>query len=414
MYKLTPEGEKYLKGGLPEVNLLKVVRGPVSLGEARQKVENFSVAVQWALKRGWVKIEGETLIPLERNPVAQEQGYLQDVLDHQQLPAQALSLLLKRKLVEEVREDIVKQAERHIGKTIATLTPELIKTGLWRKVTLKPYDVTVTGRRMYGGRRHPYMAFLSEVRRTLAGLGFKEMTGPNIETEFWNFDALYQAQNHPSRDWTQTYRLKHPQRGELPDKTIVSRVKAAHEYGWKTGSTGWGYVWDPEKAACLMPRAHDTAISPRQLVQGVEIPGKYFSLVRCYRPDIIDATHAVEFYQMGGIVIDRHLTFRNLLGLLKEFASEIAGVEKVKFLPDYYPFTEYSCQLSALHPRMGWVELAGAGLFRPELTEPLGVNETVIAWGLGIDRLAMFKLGITDIRELFTRNLAWLREVVTV
>jgi phenylalanyl-tRNA synthetase alpha chain len=159
-----------------------------------------------------------------------------------------------------------------------------------------------------------------------------------------------------------------------------------------------------------MPRAHGTACSARQLAKGVEIPGKYFAIVRCFRPDVIDATHAVEFNQVEGIVIDEHLTFKDLLGILKLFAKEFAGADKVKFIPDYYPFTEPSVQLSVKHPEMGWIELAGAGIFREELTKPLGVDAPVIAWGIGIDRLAMFKLGIKDIRYLFTEKLDWLRK----
>ena len=91
------------------------------------------------------------------------------------------------------------------------------------------------------------------------------------------------------------------------------------------------------------------------------------------------------------------------------FAIEIAGAERVKFFTDYYPFTEPSAQMSARHPDMGWIEFAGAGIFREELTKPLGIDAPVIAWGLGIDRLAMFKLGIKDIRNLFSQDLEWLR-----
>jgi phenylalanyl-tRNA synthetase alpha chain len=238
------------------------------------------------------------------------------------------------------------------------------------------------------------------------------MTGPHIELEFWNFDALYQAQNHPSRDWTQTYSLKHPKHGSLPANKIVSQVRKTHENGWKTGSDGWGYRWDSKKASNLMPRAHDTAISPRYLSGHsgkIEIPGKYFSLVRCFRPDVIDATHGVEFNQLGGFVIDRDLVFGDLLGLLKETIIKVTGFDKVRFRPDYFPFTEPSVEVSAKHPEMGWMELAGAGIFREELTKPLGIDEPVIAWGFGIDRLAMMKLNIKDIRELFSQSLDWLR-----
>ncbi|RLC70035.1 MAG: phenylalanine--tRNA ligase subunit alpha, partial [Chloroflexi bacterium] len=204
--------------------------------------------------------------------------------------------------------------------------------------------------------------------------------------------------------------LRNPKSGSLPSQAIVSRVKATHENGWKTGSTGWGYRWDPSKAANLMPRAHATACSARQLASGIEIPGKYFAISRCFRPDVIDATHGVEFNQTEGIVIDPSLTFRSLLAILKQFAIELTGTEKVRFYPDYYPFTEISAQMSVKHPELGWMEIAGSGIFRDELTQPLGVKEPVIAWGIGIDRLAMFKLEIKDIRNLFTRNIGMLRK----
>jgi phenylalanyl-tRNA synthetase alpha chain len=241
-------------------------------------------------------------------------------------------------------------------------------------------------------------------------LGFKEMTGPLVESEFWNFDALYQPQNHPARTWTDTYQMKNPSHGRLPDGKIVDQVRQTHEDGWTTGSTGWGYRWDPRIAARLMPRAHGTCLSARTLASGPEIPGKYFGIARCYRPDVLDATHLIEFNQAEGIVIGEDLHLRNLLGILEIFAKEIAGAEKVKFLPDYYPFTEPSVQLSAKHPDLGWIEFGGSGIFREELTRPLGVDVPVLAWGIGIDRLAMFKLGINDIRYLFANDLKWLRD----
>jgi phenylalanyl-tRNA synthetase alpha chain len=297
-----------------------------------------------------------------------------------------------------------------VGKEITHLTEELIKTGLWRKVRFKPYNVEVPGKRIYPGKRQPYQRFVEGIKRKLVELGFVEMTGPLIESEFWNFDALYQPQDHPARDWTSTYELKRPATGDLPSKEIVERVKAAHEDGWTTGSFGWGYKWDPSKAMRLLPRAHGTCLSARTLASKPEIPGKYFAIARCYRPDVLDATHLIEFNQAEGIVIDESLNLRNLLGILEIFAKEIAGAERVKFIPDYYPFTEPSIQLSAYHPDLGWMEFGGSGIFREELTKPLGVEEPVVAWGIGIDRLAMFKLGINDIRYLFAQDLRWLRE----
>lgn len=408
-YKLTKEGLMYLKHGLPEVRLVKILKKPMPVTDARKRVENFHIALSWAKKNGWVRIEKGKLTLVKRPGDTGVQESLRRLKDRKGTSEQELRILVSRNLASKERQSL-KKAMSLAGKEVTTLTPELIKTGLWRRTKLRPYDVGVIGEKLYPGKRQPYNRFLMQVRQKLVELGFKEMTGPIIESEFWNFDALFQAQDHPSRDWSQTYTLKHPKRGDLPGKKIVKQVQAAHENGWKTGSTGWGYKWDPVKASSLMPRAHGTACSARQLASGVEVPGKYFAIKRCFRPDVIDATHGVEFNQCEGIVIDESLTFNHLLGLLKMFATEFGGAEKVKFYPDYYPFTEESCQLSIKHPEMGWIEIAGAGTFREELTKPLGIKEPVIAWGLGIDRLAMCLLGISDIRNLFSSNLDWLRK----
>lgn len=409
MYRLTEEGKSYLEKGLPEVNLVESLKEPTRIEDASSRIENFGIALQWAKKKNWVRLESGKIFITKRPADIPEHDALKRISEGKNVDGRMIDVLLKRRLVYAEREDIVKKARKLIGKEIMNLSPELIKTGMWRKVRIKPYNVEVTGRRIYPGKMQPYNQFLSEVRQKLVELGFKEMRGPLIETEFWNFDALYQAQNHPSRDWTQTYTLKNPSYGRLPSREIVRRVRASHENGWKTGSTGWGYRWDVKKASKLMPRAHTTACSARTLASLPEIPGKYFAISRCFRPDVIDATHGVEFNQMEGIVIDDSLTFREMLGTLKMFAIEIGGAKEFRFYPDYYPFTEPSVQISVKHPEMGWIELAGAGIFRPELTEPLGVREPVIAWGIGIDRLAMFRLNIRDIRELFSRNLDWIR-----
>ena len=296
------------------------------------------------------------------------------------------------------------------NKTIEQLTPTMLKTGSWKNKDFRAYDIKANVPKVFGGKRHPYAEFVDKVRQKLVEMGFKEMEGPIIELEFYNFDALYQPQNHPARTWSATYKIKEPKYGRLPAKKIVEAVKKTHENGGKTGSTGWQYKWSEKTASQLMPRAHDTAISPRYMSQKLKIPGKYFSLVRCFRPDVIDATHGVEFNQLGGFIIGKELTFKHLLGILRDTVVEMTGIKEVKFFPDYFPFTEPSVQISAKHPEFGWMELAGAGIFRPELSEPLGIKEPVIAWGFGIDRLAMLKLGITDIRELFSQNLDFLRK----
>ncbi len=414
-YVLTEEGKRYLKIGLPEKRLIELIkdRRGISMKDANSQLgKDFSIALQWCKKYKCTEVAGGRLILAEDKvkEIDEQTNALKQLAQGKEPTENILNLLINRKLAEKESEGILERAGKFIGKEITNLNTDLIKTGMWRKVKIKPYNVEAVGKTVHIGKRHPYNKFLMSVRRKLVEMGFQEMTGPTIELEFWNFDALFQPQNHPSRDWTQTYSIKSPREGTLPDKAVVERVKAAHENGWKTGSTGWGYRWDPRKAAQLMPRAHGTALSARTLASKPSIPGKYFSISRCYRPDVIDITHGVEFNQTEGIILDVSLNFVSLLGILKEFAVEFAGAQKVKFLPDYYPFTEPSVQMSAKHPELGWVELGGAGIFREELTKPLGAGVPVHAWGIGIDRLAMFKLGINDIRDLFTQNLDLLRK----
>jgi len=407
-YRLTHEGQECLKHGLPEQQLCRLLAsGPISLEEAKRKVNSFSIGLAWAKQKGLIKLQDGKLVLVKEPEAWPEHAALAAIEQGKDIHTELASLLIKRKLVEEVREDIRSRAERLVGTDVAELTPELIGTGLWRKVKIKPYNVSAIGARIYPGKRQPYGRFLDGVRQKLISLGFSEMTGPLVESEFWNFDALFQPQGHPARDWTDTYQLKEPSTGSLPRRALVGAVRAAHEGGWK-------YAWSAEKASRLMPRAHGTAVSARRLADGVEIPGKYFCIARCFRPDVLDVTHLIEFNQVEGIVVDPSLTFRNLLGILKMFATEIAGAERVKFTPDYYPFTEPSVQMSALHPELGWIEFGGAGMFRDEVTRPLGIDAPVIAWGIGIDRLAMFKLGISDIRHLFSQDLGWLRNAKAV
>ncbi len=196
----------------------------------------------------------------------------------------------------------------------------------------------------------------------------------------------------------------------MPSEKIVKKVKEAHEFGGKSGSKGWRYEWNEQIAKKIMPASHCTAHSARQLVKGVQIPGRYFSISRCYRPDVIDAKHLIEFNHLEGFIVDEKLNFKHLLGMLKKLAVEVGGCEKVKFFPVYFPFTEPSVQVSALHKDFGWFELCGAGMFRPEMMEAVGLKDMqAMAWGFGIDRLAMMKLGIKDIRTLFSDDLKYLR-----
>jgi len=292
---------------------------------------------------------------------------------------------------------------------VSQLTPELLKDGAWRGKRFRKYTISLRPPRMAVGKRHAYREFLDGVKWKLVSTGFQEMRGPLVETEFWNMDALYMPQFHPARAIHDVYFVKDPTHGRGTASLLLSQVAAVHRDGWKTGSTGWGYDYDRDRAHRLVLRSQGTAVSARTLAAKPSIPGKYFSIARCFRYDQVDATHATDFFQVEGIVLGADINFRTLLGLLELFAREVAQAQESRFTPAYFPFTEPSVEVHVRHPRLGWMELGGAGLLRPEVTLPLGVDVPVIAWGLGLDRMAMIALGIHDIRNLFTADLELIR-----
>ena len=312
-------------------------------------------------------------------------------------------------LTPEGQEAVEALSRQETVDEVSQLTPELLKDGSWRSKRFRKYTINLRAPRIGAGKRHPYREFLDLVKVKLVSMGFQEMRGPLIETEFWNMDALYMPQFHPARDIHDVYFVKEPPAAKEIAEPFLSRVQAAHRDGGGTGSSGWGYQFDVDRARRLVLRSQGTAVSARTLAASPKVPGKYFSIARCFRYDQVDATHASDFYQVEGIVLGPDITFRTLLGLLDLFAREVAQTKESKFLPAYFPFTEPSVELHVRHPRLGWMELGGAGLFRPEVTLPLGVRVPVIAWGLGLDRMAMVALGIHDIRDLFTSDLEMIR-----
>lgn len=294
---------------------------------------------------------------------------------------------------------------------ISQLTPDLLKDGSWRNYSFRKYSINLRPPRLAVGRRHSYREFLDTVKHKLTSMGFQEMRGELIETEFWDMDALFMPQFHPARAIHDVYFVKNPKKAKAIPEPFLSRVAQVHQDGGTSGSKGWKYQYDRERARRLVLRSQGTAVSARTLAHNPPIPGKFFSIARCFRYDNVDATHATDFFQVEGIVLGSDINFRTLLGLLQLFATEMAQAKEIRFFPAYFPFTEPSVELHVHHPKLGWMELGGAGLFRPEVTVPLGVTVPVIAWGLGLDRMAMVALGIQDIRDLFTSDLEAVRNM---
>jgi phenylalanyl-tRNA synthetase alpha chain len=289
----------------------------------------------------------------------------------------------------------------------------MLETRSWKKARFRTYNLNAPAPKLKIGKKQPYRRFLDELKMKLTSLGFEQMNGPIVELSLFNCEALYMPQKHIAKSIHDIYYVREPKYGNFGyAKDFVSNVAKTHKNGWKTGSKGWGYDFDEKAARRLILRSHGTALSARWLMRkDLKIPGKYFAMVRCYRPDVIDATHLAEFFQVEGIILGEGLNMRDLFGVLKMFATEVAGVEKYKIKPGYFPFTEPSAELHGLKDGR-WMEIGGSGIFRPELTKPLGINVPVLAWGLGLDRQFMSAKGVSDIRELFSQDIDRLRGAV--
>ena len=294
------------------------------------------------------------------------------------------------------------------GKELGEVTPALLASGEWKNQRFRGYNIAIPPARIVPGRANPYVQFLESVKDKLCSLGFQEFDGPLVETEFWNGDALFMPQFHAARDIHDVYRIKNPTHAKNIEEPYLSNVAAAHENGGASGSRGWNYRFDREFTRRLVLRSQGTVLSAHQL-HTAEIPGKYFGIVRCFRYDKVDATHLSDFYQTEGIVLGEDVNLRTLLGFLEMFAKEIAGATDVKYVPGYFPFTEPSIEVHIKHPVLGWFELGGSGIFRPEVTKAMGVDVPVAAWGIGIDRMALMALGLNDLRELFSENIEEVR-----
>jgi phenylalanyl-tRNA synthetase alpha chain len=435
-YSLTREGKEYAVHGLPEIRLLRNILargGSANLDEVMAKagipVESKGIAMNWAKRNGWVTISkemGETTLTTTLREVSSP---VQEAIE--QLAADSpskdlidettLKQLIERKLVND---EITKRFEAEIskeyasripefladtGEDIGDLTPEILAIGSWRGKTFRSYNVGIVPEYVNYGKKHPYAEFIDWLREIMIGLGFTEWFGPYVETEFWGHDALFVPQDHVARDVQDQFRIAEPyDHGHIIDKQYYESVKRVHENGGTTGSKGWDWPYSQEIATRLCLRPHTTPVSMRYLHGHRVSPQKMFIIDRNFRSETVSATHAQEFDQCEGIIMDKGLTLRDLLGYLTSICKAV-GIEKLKFKPGQFPFTEPSVETFGKHETLGWMELGGSGIFRPEVTSPLGIKDPVLAWGLGPGRLYMASMGINDIRELLSQDLNWLR-----
>ncbi len=294
--------------------------------------------------------------------------------------------LLKRKLVvkheEKFRTVSITDAGSELAsqglvleEEIAQLTPELLKSGAWKEKKFRPYRLDITPKPLYGTKIHPYRRLIEQMRQIFLEMGFTEIKGGIIQSSFWNFDALFQPpQDHPARDMQDTFHLGST--CQIPAE-YSGKVAAMHENGGDIDSCGWGGgIWDRELAGRNVLRTHTTSVTIKYLADNPEPPVKAFCIDRAYRRETIDPTHTPEFEQLEGVVMDKDMSFADLLGLLAEFYHRMGGFEEVRFRPGYFPYTEPSVEPEVYVEGLGWVELGGAGVFRKEVTEPLGDQRT--------------------------------------
>tara|TARA_B100001758_G_scaffold161409_1_gene139182 strand:+ start:98 stop:1627 length:1530 start_codon:yes stop_codon:yes gene_type:complete len=289
---------------------------------------------------------------------------------------------------------------------IAEITPELLQSDNWKNAEFRPYDVSLEASMPRSGRSHPMQALIERIRSIFLEMGFSELVDDYVQTAGWNMDALFIPQDHPAREMQDTFYLDNPKQIDL-DSKLLADWKAIHEHGGDTESTGWGGEFDPEISQKGLLRTHTTVNTIQYLANNPEKSCRVFAIDRVFRKESIDKTHLPEFHQIEGIIMEPGANLGMLVTTLKTFYEKM-GYPEVRVRPAYFPYTEPSLEVEVKW-RGKWLELGGAGIFRPEVTEPLGIKDPVCAWGMGLERLAMLVLGLDDIRQLYISDLEWLR-----
>jgi len=427
--RLTPKGEAALARGLPERRLLDALERhagtltPEGATEAGLDDEERSAAIGILRRRGLLaegipfRLKSEA--PLARGPLPEETVLEQVAKGSPDTDPAIFEVLERRGLVRRDHRSIKRWSVSEEGQRLplaaegeemlGSLTPELLRSGTWRGRTFRPYDVRAAVPYVTGARPNPYLAWLEEFEDVLVGLGFEQAEGPLLETEFWNNDVLFMPQDHPARSIHDALSVEGVE-GRPPPPDLLARVAAAHEGRPLPGMSaplgpGWPGAYDVRVAVRPVLRSQTTAVSARFLAGRPRPPFRMFSIDRNFRHEEVDARHHLEFCQCEGVIGEEGLDLRHLVGVFTTLAEAI-GLHEMKIRPSYFPFTEPSIEGYVRHPHLGWIEVFPGGILRPEVLLPLGVEVPVLAWGIGVTRLAMVALGCNDIRELFQDDLA--------
>ncbi len=430
---LDKNGHLYVKEGLPERRFLQVLKEKLTLdkikelsGLSQQEIEasigilrrkqaiiiekGMLISITEAGKQLLAKQSEEesflAKLPLQLDSLSQgEKQIYNELKKRNQIVAASDEKLITVHLTD-LGHSLAK-SDLKVQNVIDSLTPEILRSKSWKDKKFRHYDLKINPSRLSYGKRHFVNTSIEQIRKIWIELGFKEMQGNIIQPSFWNFDALFTAQDHPVRELQDTFFIKNPRYSQLPSKQLVNKVKQQHENSLQ-------YSWQEEEAKKNVLRTHTTALSARTIasLKHSDLPAKYFNVGRVFRNEALDWSHLFEFYQSEGIVVDYDLNIKHLIGYLKEFFKKM-GYEKVRFVPGFFPYVEPGLECYVYHPiKKTWLELGGAGILRPEVTKPLiGKEIPVLAWGLGIDRLVSISCNIKDIRELYNNDIQQLRNM---
>ncbi len=432
LLELTSEGLKAFNEGLPEerlyTNAFKCIGK--SIGEFIDCVKSLGIdadeariGLQYLLKggclgviNGVVSVSSLSKCYEVMEAAGELRAWLKSIKEvGVNPPVDLLQVLKRRKFIAVVQRNIVAVSPTQklvellnngflqAAPLVTVVTPQLYLSGRLEKAIVKRFDLSISPPKRKVARLNAYLEFLNLVRETMVSMGFEEVKGPHVEMELWNFDALFQPQDHPAREIHDTFFVSTPLEVKPPERSIIERASAVHR-------RGWSYEWSVDRALRLVLRTQTTAVSARAIFERSNGEYRVFTIDRVFRPENLDAKHSMEFHQLDGIIVGCNVSFRELLAFFKEFSAAL-GIKEVWFKPGYFPFTEPSVEGFIKHPELGWIEVFPGGVLRPEVMEILGAKESrAIAWGIGIDRLAMAVLGINDIRNLFSKDLDFLEK----
>ena len=279
---------------------------------------------------------------------------------------------------------IVNETRETIEARLAEAKDLLETAKLERQLATETIDVTLPGNRPKTGHRHPNTIALEEVEKIFIGMGYEVVEGPEIEYDYYNFEALNIPANHPAKDEQDTFFI---------DNEILLRTQTS-------------------------------PVQVRQMERG-KLPIRMIAPGRVFRADEVDATHSPSFHQIEGMVIDKHITFADLKGTLQEFAKQLFGKDtKVKFRPHHFPFTEPSAEVDVSCFKCGgkgcrfckgegWIEILGCGQIHPRVLKMSGIDPeeyTGFAFGVGLERIALLKYEIDDMRLLYENDVRFLNQ----